>query len=73
MDNEAFPITVEMEENKPTKLGIYPKTIPRLIDGELVVKGGYAAGMEYISEYHFKLNAVKKLLKLAKTIQLKPN
>jgi hypothetical protein len=72
-DNEAYPITVEMEENNPITLGIYPKTLPRLIDGELIVKGGYSAGMDYISEYHFKLNTDKKLLKLAKTIHLKPN
>jgi hypothetical protein len=72
-DSNAFPITVELEEGKPTTLGIYPKEQPKLVDGDLVIKGGYAAGMEYISEYHFKLSTDNKILKLVKTIQLKPD
>jgi hypothetical protein len=73
-NRKAFPITFEM------KLGVNWASISQLphhpfkvVGGEFIVTGGYGAGQEFITIYHFRYDPMKKAMILKSTNEVKPN
>lgn len=73
-DGEAFPVPLAMEagETAPS-IAQDPDRLARLLDGELVVRGGYSAGMDAVPVYRFRYDAERRVLALASTEQVKRN
>lgn len=71
---KAFPIPFEMEPKRIlTSLGQLPIRSFQVTNGELIITGGYGAGMEFIEVYHFRYDLKKRSMILQNTDQVKPN
>lgn len=67
-DGEAFLVPLAMNEDETAdSIAQDPDRLAHLLDGELVVRGGYAAGMDAIPVYRFRYDSDRRVLALAST------
>lgn len=73
-DEEAFLVPLALDEDgRVDSIAQDPDRLAHLLDGELVVRGGYGAGMDAVPVYHLRYDADRRVLALASTEQVKLN
>jgi hypothetical protein len=73
-NRKAFPITFEMKPGVNwASISQLPHHPFKVVGGEFIVTGGYGAGQEFITIYHFRYDPMKKSMILKSTNEVKPN
>jgi hypothetical protein len=71
---EAFPISLKMDSERVlTRLSHLPNRSVQWKNEEMIITGGYGAGQEFISVYHFHYDPKERSMILKTTDLVSPN